>query len=82
MTLREIFNKILDFDLTLISDLLFYGIIIFGFFLFYPYMIFVGAKSYLEQYKKYPIYKKIGMALALLIMIGLWLLVFILYFFY
>ena len=82
MTLREIFNKILDFDLSVISDHLFYLLIIFGFFLFYPYMIFVGVKSYLEQYKKYPIYKKIGMALALLIMIGLWLLVFVLHFFY
>ncbi len=82
MTLREIFNKVLDFDLTLISDLLFYGLIIFGFFLFYPYIIFMGVKHFSENFKKWPIYKKIGMSLALLIMIGLWLLVFVLHFFY
>ena len=82
MTLREIFNKILDFDLGILGDWLFYGIIIFGFFIFYPYILFIGTKRYIEEYKTYSLLKKIGMALSLILMTSFWLLALILYFFF
>lgn len=82
MTIREIFNKILDFDLSILSDWLFYGIIIFGFFIFYPYILFTGTKRYMEEYKTYSFLKKIGMAFSLILMAGIWSLALILYFFF
>ena len=79
MTLREIFNKIVDFDLTHITDILIYGVIIIGVFIWLPYLSYVGIKQYSEEYKTYSLWKKIYLALGLFILTGAWVLAIYLY---
>ena len=66
--LSNLFNAILDFDLTLIAG---YGFMIFGFF-FWPYLIYKWIDKDFKNWKNYHIGKKIMHPIVILLGIGFW----------